>query len=312
MFSTSKSAEGVNVQGGAGANGANAVNPGETGDGPAVVNAGSVRFDAFHTEADLEHFFPIWSQCGASDKLFLLGAMRLVREAGAYKYLEIGSYLGGSLTPFLMDPACETVFSIDDRGRIQPDERGISYDYTDVTTQRMLDGLHRKGISTEKLKTFDGSINATAIDAVGMFDLSLIDGEHTDEACFRDFIWTFPLMKSDSVIIFHDSSLIYKVQKLILIYLDKAKVDFVFFKRTGSEMAALILGKFCARPIEAYLGQKEDQSMFFANSEAKRIKSQFLNRVRPHFVPSKMLNWQIPLKLEIVAPAISDPDPNRS
>ena len=92
------------------------------------------RFEARHTEADIEHFFPVPSATSASDKLFLLGAMRLVREAGAYRYLEIGSHLGGSLTPFLMDPTCEAVFSIDDRGRVQPDERGISFDYTGITT----------------------------------------------------------------------------------------------------------------------------------------------------------------------------------
>jgi hypothetical protein len=262
------------------------------------------RFEASHTEADLEHFFPVSAQCSASDKLFLLGALRLVREAGTYKYLEIGSYLGGSLTPFLMDPACETVFSIDDRGRVQPDERGISFDYTGVTTQRMLDGLHQKGISTEKLKTFDASINAIAVDDVGKFDLCFIDGEHTDEGCFRDFIWSFPLMKQDSIIVFHDSNLIYKAQKLILIYLDKAKVEYAFFKRADSSMSALILGKRRASRVEAYLGPKEDQSAFFANSEARRIKSQFFRRARPRLAPSKILNLQIPLKLEIIAPPV--------
>ena len=70
----------------------------------------------------------------------------LIRKRGNYKYLEIGSYLGGSLTPFLMDPACQLVLSIDDRGRVLPDERAINYDYTAVTTQSMLDNLHRSGL----------------------------------------------------------------------------------------------------------------------------------------------------------------------
>ncbi len=144
------------------------------------------RFDVAHTEADLKHFFPIHSQTSASDKLFLLGAMRLVRQVGAYRYAEIGSYRGGSLTPFLMDPACEAVISIDDRERVQPDERGISYDYRGITTQMMLDELHQSGIDTQKMKTFDRSINAIKIDNGASFDLSLIDGEHTDEACFRE------------------------------------------------------------------------------------------------------------------------------
>ena len=230
------------------------------------------RFEARHTEADIEHFFPVPSATSASDKLFLLGAMRLVREAGAYRYLEIGSHLGGSLTPFLMDPTCEAVFSIDDRGRVQPDERGISFDYTGITTQTMIDELHRKGITTENLNAIDGSITDIEVSDAGLFDLSFIDGEHTDEACFRDFIWTFPMMKLDSIMAFHDSSLIYKSQKLILIYLDKMKVAYTFFKRADSEVSALVFGKYRAASLEGYLGPMEDQTVFFATSEARRIE----------------------------------------
>lgn len=261
-------------------------------------------FDARHTEADIEHFFPVPSATTASDKLFLLGAMRLVREAGAYRYLEIGSYLGGSLTPFLMDPTCEAVFSIDDRGRVQPDERGISFDYTSITTQTMLDGLHRKGITTEKLNVIDGSINDIGVGDAGLFDLSFIDGEHTDEACFRDFIWTFPLMKPDSIMAFHDSSLIYKSLKLILIYLDKMKIPYTFFKRAGSEMSALVIGKYRAANLEGYLGPMQDQTVFFAASEARRIKDQFINRARPRLAVSKIFRGRVPLAIEILAPRV--------
>jgi hypothetical protein len=54
------------------------------------------RFDTTHTVSDLEYFFPIVSQTSSIDKLFLLGTMRLVRNTGAYNYLEIGSFRGGS------------------------------------------------------------------------------------------------------------------------------------------------------------------------------------------------------------------------
>ena len=93
------------------------------------------RFDAPHTVSDLEYFFPVVSQTSSSDKLFLLGTMRLVRNTGAYNYVEIGSFRGGSLSPFLMDPACKNILSIDDRGRVQPDERGLNFDYTGITSQ---------------------------------------------------------------------------------------------------------------------------------------------------------------------------------
>jgi predicted O-methyltransferase YrrM len=157
-------------------------------------------FNSPHALSDLANLFPISSQTSANDKLFLLGSMRLAHKTGSYAYLEIGSFLGGSLTPFLMDPACKMVLSIDERGRVQPDERGISFDYSEITTQSMLDELNRRRIGTEKLRTFDGSINALTDNYTAAFDVAFIDGEHTDEACFRDFLWTLPLMKSDAII----------------------------------------------------------------------------------------------------------------
>jgi len=159
-----------------------------------------------------------------------------------------------------------------------------------------------------KLKTFDGSSNDIGVGDAGLFDLSFIDGEHTDEACFRDFIWTFPLMKPDSIIAFHDSSLIYKSQKLILIYLDKSKVEFEFFKRADSEMSAIITGKYRDRPLGDYLGPMASIRDFFAASEARRIKTQFFNLARPRFAPSKILSGSFPLRFEIVAPRVSNGD----
>ena len=138
--------------------------------------------------------------------------------------------MGGSLTPFLMDPACKMILSIDDRGRVQPDERGIRFDYRRTTTQSMLDKLSHYGINTDKLETFDGSIHTLRDDYAASFDLAFIDGEHTDEACFRDFLWTLPLLKPNSIVMFHDSTLVYKGLKIIMLYLDKASIEYTFFQ----------------------------------------------------------------------------------
>jgi Methyltransferase domain len=256
-------------------------------------------FDTLHTMSDLGVFFPIPSQTSSSDKLLLLGLMRLGQSKGSYKYLEIGSFRGGSLAPFLMDPGCELILSIDDRGRVQPDERGISFDYTAITTQSMLDNLHSCGISTDKLRTFDGSIHTLDDDFTSSFDLAFIDGEHTDEACFRDFLWTLPLMKSNSVIMFHDSTIIYKSLKLIMLYLDKVKHGYTFFKGTDADVSALLFGDFQKIDRFQYLGAEENQSIFFARAEAIRIMQQFQNRRRIRFVPSKILKLQIPLAFDI-------------
>jgi len=45
-------------------------------------------------------------------------------------------------------------------------------------------------------------------------------------------------------------------------------------------MSALIFGKYGSVDHIEYLGMKEDQSAFFARSEAFRIKEQFKNRAR--------------------------------
>jgi hypothetical protein len=258
--------------------------------------------ELFQTLPNLEVFFPIPSQTSSIDKLLLLGLMRLAQAKGSYNYLEIGSFRGGSLTPFLMDPACKMILSIDDRGRVQSDERGIRFDYTAITTQSMLDDLHRCGISTDKLRTFDGSIHTLDDNYTSSFDLAFIDGEHTDEACFRDFLWTLPIMKPNSIIVFHDSTLIYKSLKLIMLYLDKVKHGYIFFKSTDADMSALLFGDYRNIDRIQYLGTEENQSVFFARAEASRIKQQFQNRRRIRFVPGKMLKLQIPLAVDIQGP----------
>jgi hypothetical protein len=263
-----------------------------------------MRFETPHTLSDLPDFFPIASQSTPDEKLFLLVAMRLGRMGGGYSYMEIGSFLGGSLPPFLMDPLCEAALSVDDRGRIQPDERGIRYDYSRFTTRSMLNELARCHIPTEKLTTFDGSIDALMDVAPVSFDVAFIDGEHTDEACFRDFLWTIPLMKSDSMVMFHDSSFIYKALKLITVYLDKQQVPYLFFKKANSEMSALFFGKHRNFDLAQYFGQVEDAADFFSRSEAFMIDRQFRNRVRFRFAPRKLLKRQLPIRAEVKAPNI--------
>ena len=251
----------------------------------------------------LKAAFPIPSQTIDSDRLFLLGAARLMRDhAGEYRFIEIGSYLGGSLTPFLLDAACKAVLSVDERGRVQPDERGINYDYTAIAQQTMLDNLAAHQIPTHKLKTFDGAIDALTEHHGEPFDLAFIDGEHTDEATFRDFLWTLPLMRSDAVIMCHDSALIFKTLRLIQIYLRSQKIGYEFFK--GADFRDVSI---CARPLSgqnlaAYFGTSVNPVDFFQLAEAERIKAQFRNRMRVRFAPQKLMKLKIPVTIEIGPP----------
>ena len=62
------------------------------------------------------------------------------------------------------------------------------------------------------------------------FNLMFIDGEHTDWACFRDFVHGRKLLTEDSIVVFHDSSLIYKSLKIIQEYMLASGKKFKFIK----------------------------------------------------------------------------------
>ena len=236
--------------------------------------------DATRQAAEIAARFPIESQTSDSDKLFLLDMQRLIRDVvSTYDYLEIGSFLGGSLAPFLADAACRSILSIDDRALVLPDERGALFDYAGVTTQSMLDRLHLAGLATDKIVTHDGSID-TLPAPDRLYDLAFIDGEHTDQACFRDFLWALPLMKPDAAIMFHDSSLIYKAIRLIQLYLRKNGRPFRLLKKKGSEMSAVFLGGIGSRDLGGYFEAGEDVADFYAASEAHVLASNIRNRVR--------------------------------
>ena len=151
-------------------------------------------FEQKLSDADLSLFGKIESQSTENDKKSLLACQFAVREiTGEYNYLEIGSYLGGSIQPHLLDEKCKTIYSIDKRPEFQPDERGVEYQYQNNSTKRMLELL--KAVSAEnisKIKTIDGDTRELDKKLIGdKMHLCFIDGEHTDEAVFADFLFCF-------------------------------------------------------------------------------------------------------------------------
>lgn len=137
---------------------------------------------------DISLFEKITSQTTDDDKRSLLAIQSAVREiAPNYVYLEIGSHLGGSIQPHLVDERCSRIYSIDKRPLVQPDERGVSYGYPENSTQRMLSLLSHIA-PTEKIVTIDGEtgkLDQSVIDVPPQ--LCFIDGEHTDRATKVDF-----------------------------------------------------------------------------------------------------------------------------
>ncbi len=232
---------------------------------------------------DLTEYFPIQSQTSSSDKHFLLAAIELVTaQKKRYSYVEVGSFLGGSLTPFLKDNNCYHVLSIDERERKQPDERGANFDYAGITHETMIDKLNSVGISTDKLQTYDGSVD-TIEPSAQSFDLAFIDGEHTDYACVRDFLWILPMAKPDSLIMFHDSSLVFKGIRIIQLYLRKIGIPFQFFKKKDSEMSGIFFGSFVGVDAVAIFGSGDDPEGFYLRAETSLIQQLVANRVEVKF-----------------------------
>ena len=233
--------------------------------------------------------FPVPAQSSDGDKLSFLKARDIMGGFGPYRYAEIGSYLGGSLAPFLRDPLCEAVLSIDDRGRHQPDERGTTYDYTAITHQTMLDTLTRHGLPTDKIETFDGSVSEYPV-TEARYDLLLIDGEHTDQACFRDFIHGEKLLKPDAVVMFHDTILILKAIEIIQEYLRAKGRRFVFFKVRGCAVSFILLDGYCDTGFADLFTPEPDMAAFARRASRTMLKYTLEHRTRvPRFLINRLV-----------------------
>ena len=89
--------------------------------------------DQFLKNLDTSVFEGIPSQTSDDDRKSLLALQAGVRSRRkTYTYLEIGSFLGGSLQPHLLDRSCERIYSIDKRCVVAPDDR----DQTSTITYR--------------------------------------------------------------------------------------------------------------------------------------------------------------------------------
>src|SRR5436305_1253487 len=70
---------------------------------------------------DEELFSPIASLTNWDRRTLLALHAAVAARCATFSYLEIGSYLGGSLQVVMRDPRCATVMSIDPRLSVVPD-----------------------------------------------------------------------------------------------------------------------------------------------------------------------------------------------
>lgn len=168
---------------------------------------------------DISLFAQIMSQTTDADRKSLLAVQACVREAvEEYVYLEIGSYLGGSIQPHLLDPKCRKIYSIDKRQLASPDERAEVPGYPGNSEEHMLSLL--AAIDAEqarKIECFNGQTNSISPASIREApNLCFIDGEHTPEAVVADFDFCRKVCAPGATIVFHDAQIVFRGLRSII------------------------------------------------------------------------------------------------
>lgn len=192
----------------------------------------------------LSIFSHVPTQLSLGDKRSLLALQAALGQVRVpYNYLEIGSYLGGSLQPFLVDERCERIISIDSRPQGQPGDERQRFKWTPVSTQDMLDRLRPAfGRYFDKLTCIDAESRTIQQSQIQHAPhLCFIDGEHTDIACFNDFKLSLSVASPDCAILFHDIQIIFRGLKQCLAYLDRQQKTYRFYLLPG-KMAVIEIG----------------------------------------------------------------------
>ena len=199
----------------------------------------SLDLDSRIAELDVSLFDRIESQTTEDDRRSLLAIQQAVRSRGEYLYLEIGSHLGGTLQPYLVDPLCTKITSIDLRPQIVDDVRGEKQTYVDNSTERMLRLLSEiSADGVKKIATIDASVQDIDPKVIEPKPtLCFIDGEHTDRAVMADFDFCVRVAATGCSIVFHDSDLVYRGVRQILRMLTERKVKYEAMKLGGSVFA---------------------------------------------------------------------------
>jgi hypothetical protein len=243
------------------------------------------EFEERLARLDISLFEAIKSQSTTGDKrswLALQAATRSVK--GSYTYLEIGSYLGGSIQPHLVDPRCKRIFSIDKRPVEQPDDRGQVFGYAGSSTARMLDNLRAVAPDqVQKIVCFDS--DAKSVDPRHITvpaDICLIDGEHTRPAVIDDFQACVRMCAADAVICFHDANVIHPAIADILRMLKRAHQRFTPFKLDGLTYA-IAMGRGEAMRSRLVQGLAQDGDAYLRRMRTQQYRERIARHL-PAFI----------------------------
>lgn len=181
-------------------------------------------------QLDLTLFQAIEGQTALDDRRSFLALQSAYRQwkKGGFTILEIGSYEGGSLQAYVADPACMHIISIDARPALVRDERGSTWDYSQVTAEDMLARLAAvPGADVGKVHAITAGTDTLRVADLGARpDGCFIDGEHTNEAVLRDARFCLEAAGPDCAIAFHDSDVVYDALRAFLGDLDARGLEY--------------------------------------------------------------------------------------
>lgn len=193
-------------------------------------------------ELSVDLFDGIPSQTSLADRRSLLAVQRATaRRNPEYAYLEIGSHLGGSIQPYLLDPRCSAIYSIDARPPEQPDDRspGFIVRYPENSTERMLGNLRALDPARVSIvRCFDS--DSSAVDPARIAPpphIALIDGEHTVTAVLTDSAFCRKVLAPGGTILFDDFPIVYPAVLEITRALKKEGRRFVAARLDGKVFA---------------------------------------------------------------------------
>jgi hypothetical protein len=238
-------------------------------------------FEQSINNLDLKLFEKISSQSNDNDKQSLLACQLAARElTDGYIYLEIGSYLGGSIQPHLLDAKCRKIYSIDKRPLVQPDERGVEYVYLNNSTARMLENLKQVApAEVGKIDAIDGDTREIKPSAIkDKITLCYIDGEHTDEAVLSDFRFCLAVLAENGAILFDDANIIYNGIADCIKYLKQSAVNFRAYN-LPDKIFAIEIGDFPLHQNKAILERLlNNHEGYLYSLQSNDLYRQFVNK----------------------------------
>lgn len=236
---------------------------------------------------DTSLFAAIHSQSKDTDRRSLLAIQSAVGDYfHTYDYLEIGSHLGGSIQPYLLDPRCQRIISIDPRPAEQPDDRRPGYvaRYENNSTARMLELLSAVDPkAVEKISCYE--MTASEVEPASLDcrpAVIFIDGEHTERAVLSDFDFCRRVVDDSGVVVFHDCQIVEPAITKIEISLREQGRRFVGLRMEGSVYALFF---------DVKLLKQHPLIWKLHVAERKRSRSAQLRKFARQALPAEILEW---------------------